>query len=130
MPQSVPNKAMSEEIHNYYLGKEEPVRSCLLALRSIILEQDTCITETLKYGMPCFCYGKKMFCYLWTDKKTGEPYMLMVEGRHLEHPGLEAGERSRMKIFRVNPDMDMPLQKIKSILQQALDLYRKGIIKN
>jgi len=23
----------------------------------------------------CFCYKKKMFCYLWTDKKTDEPYL-------------------------------------------------------
>lgn len=97
-------------------------------MRSIILEQDTRITETLKYGMPCFCYRKKMFCYLWTDKKNGEPYILMVEGRYLEHPDLEAGERSRMKIFRVDPGRDMPMQKIKSILQQALDLYREGTI--
>ena len=120
---------MADALHNYYLGKEEPNKSCLLALRSIILEQDSHITETQKYGMPCFCYKKKMFCYLWTDKKTDEPYLLMVEGNHLEHPDLEAGDRSRMKIFRVNPNKDIPVQKIKSILQMALDLYRDGIIK-
>ena len=120
---------MADSLHNYYLGKEEPNKSCLLTLRSIILEQDSHITETQKYGMPCFCYKKKMFCYLWTDKKTDEPYLLMVEGNRLEHPDLEAGDRSRMKIFRVNPNKDIPVQKIKSILQMALDLYRDGIIK-
>ena len=120
---------MADSLHNYYLGKEEPNKSCLLTLRSIILEQDSYITETQKYGMPCFCYRKKMFCYLWTDKKTDEPYLLMVEGNHLEHPDLEAGDRSRMKIFRVNPNKDIPVQKINSILKKALDLYRDGIIK-
>lgn len=120
---------MSEELHNYYLSKEEPNKSCLLALRSIILEQDTNITETQKWGMPCFCYKKKMFCYLWTDKRTDEPYLLMVEGKYLAYPGLEEGSRSRMKIFRVNPNKDLPLQTIESILQAALDLYRKGVIK-
>ncbi|WP_316842332.1 DUF1801 domain-containing protein [Pedobacter gandavensis] len=119
---------MLEELQNYYLKKEEPNKSCLLALRSIILEQDESITETQKYGMPCFCYKKKMFCYLWTDKKTEEPYLLMVEGKHLEHPQLETGDRSRMKIFRVNPTKDLPIKAINSILQNALDLYRKGII--
>lgn len=70
-----------------------------------------------------------MFCYLWTDKKTDEPYLLMVEGKHLHHPGLEEGNRSRMKIFRVDPYKDLPIKAIESILQKALDLYRKGTIK-
>lgn len=120
---------MQEELHTYYLNKEEPGKRCLLALRSIILEQDPNITESRKYGMPCFCYKNKMFCYLWTDKKTDEPYILMVEAKHLEHPELEQGTRARMKIFRVNPTKDIPIKKIKSILKQALDLYRTGVIK-
>lgn len=120
---------MSEELHNYYLNKEEPVRNCLLTLRSIILAQNPDITETQKWGMPCFCYKKKMFCYLWTDKKTDEPYLLLVEGKYLDHPELEEGNRSRMKIFRVNPNKDIPITAIENILQKALDLYRNGIIK-
>lgn len=119
---------MLEELQSYYLNKKEPNKSCLLTLRSIILEQDPNITETQKWGMPCFCYKKKMFCYLWMDKKTDEPYILMVEGKHLDHPKLEKGDRSRMKIFRVNPIEDLPVKTIESILQKALDLYRKGII--
>ncbi len=79
--------------------------------------------------MPCFCYKKKMFCYLWTDKKSNEPYVLMVEGKRLHHPGLEEGSRSRMKIFRINPNEDLPIETIESILNDALDLYRNGVIK-
>lgn len=78
--------------------------------------------------MPCFCYKKKMFAYLWTDKKTNEPYILLVEGKLLNHPDLEAGSRARMKVFRVNPNGDLPIKKINIVLDQALDLYRKGII--
>ena len=120
---------MVEQLQNYYLNKEEPTKSCLQALRSIILDQDTNITETQKWGMPCFCYKNKMFCYLWTDKKTDEPYILMVEGKYLDHPKLEEGNRSRMKIFRVNPNKDLPIKTIESILQKALNLYQAGIIK-
>lgn len=120
---------MLRELDNFYLNKEEPNKSCLLALRSIILEQDTTVTETVKYGMPCFCYKKKMFCYLWTDKETLEPYILFVEGKHLNHPKLEQGTRSRMKIFRIDPVKNLPLKSIKSLLNEALDLYRKGTIK-
>jgi hypothetical protein len=120
---------MIQDIYNYYLNKAEPNKSCLLALRSIILDQDKNVTETQKWGMPCFCYKKKMFCYLWTDKETDQPYLLMVEGKYLLHPELEPGKRSRMKIFRVDPNKDLPLNTIENILQQSLDLYRTGIVK-
>ena len=117
-----------ENIENYYLNKEEPNRGCLLAMRKIILDMGEEITETQKWGMPCFCYGKKMFCYLWVDKKTGHPYLLLVEGKHLDHPELEPGNRSRMKIFRVDPNKDLPITKIKTILNMAIDLYKTGKI--
>ena len=121
---------MLDGILNYYLEQPEPQRGCLLALREIILTQDqTNIAETVKYGMPCFTYRKKMFCYLWTDKKTNEPYILFVEGKHLDHPNLETGDRSRMKILRVNPSEDLPIETIIYLLNQALDLYRNNIIK-
>lgn len=121
---------MEERLSNYYLNKPAPIRSCLLALRNIILEQDADITETQKWGMPCFCYKKKMFCYLWTDKRTDEPYILMVEGNHLDHPDLVQGNRSRMKILTINPNNDLPIISIENILQTALDFYRKDIIKH
>ncbi len=120
---------MIQDLDHYYLNKEEPNKSCLLALRGIILKQDSLITETVKYGMPCFCYKQKMFCYLWTDKKSDEPYILLVEGKNLYHPELEIGERSRMKIFRVNPNKDLPIKTIENILQQALNLYRTGVVR-
>lgn len=120
---------MSTELTSYYLNKEEPNKSCLLFLRNLILKQDNQITETRKYGMPCFCYKNKMFCYLWTDKKTKEPYILFVEGKHLEHPILETGSRVRMKILRVNPNEDIETSTIQLLLNQALDLYKKGLIK-
>lgn len=119
---------MLADIENFYLNKAEPNRGCLLALRSIILKQDPAVSETRKYGMPCFCFKKKMFCYLWMDKKTDEPYILFVEGKHLNHPKLEQGTRARMKVFNVNPAKDLPLETIEKLLQEALDLYRNGTI--
>ena len=114
---------------NFYLDKEEPNKSCLLTLRTIILDQDNDISETKKYGMPCFCFKNKMFCYLWTDKKSNYPYILFVEGKYLNHAKLESGDRARMKIFKVNPNKDLPIKTIQALLNQALDLYRKGTIK-
>ena len=100
----------------------------MLALRSIILKQDEHITETLKWGMPCFCYKKKMFCFLSEDQKTKEPYILIVEGRLIDHPMLETGNRTRMKILRIDPNKDIPLIVLTEILSEALNLYRNGVI--
>lgn len=117
--------SMIRELDQYYLQKDEPTQSCLLTLRAMILKQDKHITETRKYGMPCFCYQKKMFCYLWTDKQTDEPYLLMVDGKQLIHPALETGNRSRMKILKVDPKKDLPVATIEDVLEEALALRRK-----
>tara|TARA_R110002049_G_scaffold9962_1_gene49628 strand:+ start:7165 stop:7341 length:177 start_codon:yes stop_codon:yes gene_type:complete len=53
----------------------------------------------------------------------------MVEGNYLDHPELETGNRSRMKIFRINPNKDLPIATIDLIMNRALDLYRNGTIK-
>ena len=123
------HERMIADLDTFYLAQAEPNKSCLLVLRKIILEQDEHVHETRKYGMPCFCYRKKMFCYLWTDKKTNEPYILFVEGTHLDHPALEQGDRSRMKILRIDPTADLQMDTITSNLKDALDLYRSGKIK-
>ncbi len=112
---------------NFYLEKQEPTRGVLLALRTFICKQDSQIYETIKYGMPCFCYQNKVFCYLWTEKKTDEPYILMVEGKYLNHHLLEKGNRSKMKILRIDPNQDLPIESIHEILKAALDLYRNGV---
>lgn len=118
-----------DNLQDFYLSKQEPNKSCLLAMREIILNTDKDISETKKYGMPCFCYREKMFCYIWVDKHTDAPYFLMVEGKHLNYPELEVGKRSRMKVLRINPKKDLPISLINSILKQAIFLYKNGLIK-
>ena len=78
--------------------------------------------------MPCFCYKKKTCCYLWEDKKTKEPYILFVEGSNLNHAKLESGKRAKMKIYRVKPNLDIPIKTIKLLLNKALELYKDATI--
>ena len=52
----------------------------------------------------------------------------MVEGKYLNHPDLEKGKRSRMKVLRIDPNNDLPVATIKLILKKALELYRNGTI--
>jgi hypothetical protein len=117
-----------KEIDNFYLQKEEPIKSCLLAVRDIICSQDKDLTSAWKYGMPFFCYKGKMVCYLWVHKKLQLPYLGLVEGKRLDHPDLLLEKRSRIKIMLFNPDEDLPRQAIETILGQAVDLYKSGKI--
>lgn len=121
-------RLLMNDLDTFYLNATEPNRGCLLALRAMVLAQDPLVTETRKYGMPCFCYRKKMFCYLWVDKRTDEPYLLFVEGKWLDHPALETGDRARMRILRVDPNADIPVDTVEALLKRALDLYRNGTI--
>ena len=120
---------MENAADNFYLQKDEPIKSCLLALRDIILSQDEEITSVWKYGMPFFCYKGKMFCYLWVHRKYKQPYLGIVEGKRREHPQLIIEKRSRMKIMLLDPAKDLPLRTIKEILKDTLELYRCGKIK-
>lgn len=116
---------MLKTADHFYLNKQEPHKSCLLALQHTILQHSTHLTETVKYGMPCFCYRDKPLCYLWTDKETQEPYILMVDGGLLHHTLLQAGTRKRMKVLPIDPQADLPLATITQILDMAIQLRDK-----
>jgi hypothetical protein len=107
----------------YFHGKEEPVKSFMLALRSMLLRFDPNITEQWKYGMPFYCYNNKMFCYLWIHKKYKQPYIGIVEGNKIDHPLLIQEKRARMKILLLDPTKDVPVKVVNTILKRAVALY-------
>jgi len=114
---------MLNAIDKYYLNQSEPTKGCLLALRKIILDFASDITEEWKYSMPFFYYKKKMFCYIWFHKKYEAPYIGIVEGYKIEHPVLIAEKRSRMKIMLIDPNEDIPVETITEILRTASAFY-------
>lgn len=116
-------------LENYYEQQEEPTRSCLLALRTIILQQDNDIAAAWKYGMPFFCYKGKMFCFLWIHKKYKQPYIGIVEGKHFDEPFLIKENRSRMKIMLLDPNNDLPIPTITTLLTKTINLYKSGVVK-
>ena len=109
-------------LDRFLQAQEEPNRSCFLALREVILACNEAVSETIKYGMPCFCYKDKPLCYLWKDKKTSEPYVLFVDGLTLEQNKLIKGNRARMKTYSVNPNEDIDVEELNSILRLALQM--------
>ena len=106
----------------FYLRYDEPLRGCVLALRTIILSYDEKISETWKYGMPFFEYQGKWLCYLWVHKKSGQPYIGFVNGNYIEYADLIAEKRSRMKIILFDPTEDLPIDTIQLILGLAIQV--------
>ncbi|MEO0468007.1 MAG: DUF1801 domain-containing protein [Bacteroidota bacterium] len=106
----------------WYERQEEPNRSCFFVLREFILGLDPEITEAWKYRMPMFLFRGKMYCYLWQEKK-GWPYVGIVHGGKIEHPALVQGKRSKMKILRIDPGADLPLDTLADILEATKIFY-------
>ena len=75
---------MRLNIDDFYLKQIEPYRSVFLTLRNVILSLDPNVSDELKYGMPFFCYKKKMFCYFWIERKSKESYIGLVEGGRID----------------------------------------------
>lgn len=120
---------MITDLDRFYASKEEPVRSYLQDLRELILAYDLHINEVVKYGMPFFLYRKKMFCYLWTRKESGQPYLGLVEGKRLFHPELIQEDRARMKILLLDPTRPIPVRTLTTILQEAVTIYTSGLVR-
>jgi len=113
---------MMREINEYYHRQPEPLRSCLLGMREIILQHDNDIVEAWKYRMPFFIFKGKMFCYLWTKRKQHLPYLGIVEGKLVSDPDLIQEKRARMKILLIDPTKDIPIRKIKRILTAVMNI--------
>ena len=107
------------------MGKEEPTRGALLALRNYILEYHPALSESWTHRMPMFRFSGKLFCYLWVDKKTHFPYLGIYRGKEIEHPLLDLGNRNKMKTITFDPFQDLPFDTIDEIFKLAIPLYEK-----
>lgn len=115
---------MLREIDNYFLEKDEPIKSYLQTLREYILHFEKNITETWKYKMPFYCYNGRRFCYLWVHKKFKQPYIGIVEGKKINHPQLLLEKRARMKILLLDQHKDIPVNTIRKILKETINLCK------
>lgn len=111
------------DIDKFYLEKEEPVKSCLMALKTIISDYNEGFIHTWRYRLPCFMYKNQIFCYLWVDKKSQHPYIAIGKGVKIEHPQLIQGNRTFVKLLMINPEEDIPIETIHSIFDMAMELY-------
>lgn len=113
-------------LEEFYEQQPEPQRGCFLAMRDMVLNLHADITPDWKWGTPFFAFRKKMFCYFWKDKKTGEPYIGFHQSKNINHPKLELGNRKLLKIYRINPEKDLPMKEMQEIFELILEEHLKN----
>lgn len=111
------------ELDNFFIKHSEENNACFQFLRGHILSFDENITEHYKWKLPFYYYKGKMFCYLWTDKKTNMPYVCFAKGSKSNNPHLELGTRKTMKSLTINPNEDIPVEVLNEILTEMAQLY-------
>lgn len=113
------------QVDDFFLKQDEPIKSCLLALKTIIREQNPEIELSLRYGMPFFILNGKRFCYLWVHKKRQQPYIGFVDGNQMSSTELLQEDRTRMKILLVDPEKDIPVELVATLVSEALKIALK-----
>ncbi|WP_293300086.1 DUF1801 domain-containing protein [Pedobacter sp. UBA4863] len=113
------------DLDQLYLKQEEPFQSCLLWLRDSILTIDKDISPEWKYKLPFFYHKGKRHCYLWLHKKYKLPYIGFVDGNLLDDEELLVKKRAKMKTLLIAPELDLPIEKINTLLKNILYLRNK-----
>lgn len=112
-------------LDNFYANQTEPIKSCFIALREIILAFNKDIANEYKYGGSFFLYKGKPICYLWIHKKFQQPYIGFVKGFQISHPKLISEKRTQIKILLVDAEKDIQVNEINIILKEVINLHQK-----
>ncbi|HXU26605.1 MAG TPA: DUF1801 domain-containing protein [Bacteroidia bacterium] len=112
------------QLNNYYLKQPEPIQSCLLALKDIILRHDKNITHQRKFQIPFFYYKDKKLCYLWVNKK--KLLFGIVEDKNIYPKKDGIKRKDKMESIQIDPNADIPLDIILGLLKEKIKLYNKS----
>ncbi len=110
-------------LEEFYENQEEPIKSCFIVVRELLLNSEIELKEHWKYKLPFFYLKDKPFCYLWTDKKTNNPYIGFSRGYLSNNKDLIAGDRKKIKIFLFDKNEDIPVDTINAIVRSLMKHY-------
>ena len=101
---------MTKTLEQYYLDKPEPYRSCLLALRDVILHANPDIRHERKFQIPFFTYRDKKLGYLWLNQKK-----LMLGfclDKRMQAIINGTVPKDKYESTRIDPNADLPVDMI------------------
>jgi hypothetical protein len=112
---------MPSELESYYQKQSEPIQSCLLALKAIIMGINPLITHERKYQIPFFYYKGRKLSYLWVNKRKLQ--VGFIEDKCLQKPLEGVRIKDRYRHIIVNPKEDIPIEIIIENLRNLIRLY-------
>lgn len=109
-------------LDEYFERQPEPLNSCLIAARDMILAYNESITISWKWKTPFFSYKGKMLAYLNVNRKSQLPYLGLANGAKLNHHALQTEGRKMIKAYYFSPEEDMDIDELYEILKEATAL--------
>jgi hypothetical protein len=114
---------------DYILGQEEPFRTILLQLQSLIEGLVPGVSLKYKYRIPFYYLDGKPFCYL---NQSGEYvdlgfYRAAWLTKHLDK--MESRGRKVMKSLRYHHPEEVDLEILKTVLEEARKVQQKSSYK-
>ncbi|MEM6540403.1 MAG: DUF1801 domain-containing protein, partial [Bacteroidota bacterium] len=115
----------------YILEQEEPFRSMLLHIRSVIESTIPGVTMKYKWRIPCFYSGKHPICYLNASPKGKYVDIAFWNSAHLtKHVALMYSEKRKVvKSFRYTTLEDINDAILMEVLEEVHRLKHKGFYK-
>jgi len=110
---------MTTPLESFYLNKPEPYRSCLLALKDIILAASPGILHERKFQIPFFTYKGKKLGYLWLDRKKVKLGLCLDKSLQETVAGVKP--KDKYESMQIDPNADIPIDIILEKLRAYLD---------
>lgn len=112
---------MNASSDDYYLKHQEPLQSCLLALKYIIMKVDENIAHEMAYQIPLFTYKGYRLAFLWITRKklllgviTDKKVLPLVDGKK---------QKDQYEMIEIDPNADLPKDMMVDKFKQRIKLY-------
>lgn len=112
------------KVDEFIQALPEEIKEMTEKLRGIIHAADEKLNEEIKWNMPCFYIGKTNICYLQAAKKHVNLGFYSGASLKDEHDLLE-GEGKKMRHIRMKKMEDIPPEKIKDLIREAVEYEAK-----
>lgn len=89
-------------------------------MREFILRYSSDITEGWKFNTPFYYYKGKWMAFISYGHKNHEIYIAFVNGYKMTHPALKSEGRKKQKIYRINPNADIDIKTLTSLMELAI----------
>jgi len=111
---------MKTDIERFFLALPDLKRQLAMELREIILDKQTDIEESIKWGQLTFSKNNKNIAFIYTHQGANYMNLGFFKAVHLSDPNkLFEGTGKQMRHIKIYTGKDIPATQIKKWFKQA-----------